>query len=113
MGLDPVNYIKSNQLPYSVWGISIIDLVKLLYKDMQFTELVNQMQLKRLDFQKIISRYIDIPGLTEVIFNTVVRHHILPNSIIYYESFVIILKFLFSLYYFFRIKQKLLTAFHP
>ncbi len=56
---------------------------------------------------------IDAPGLAEVIIKTVVRHHDLSDSIIRDRGSVFTSKFSSLLYYFFGIKQRLSTAFHP
>ena len=56
---------------------------------------------------------IDAPGLAEVILNVVVWHHGLPDSIVTNRGSLFTSKFWSSLCYFFGIKRKLSTAFHP
>ena len=56
---------------------------------------------------------IDAPGLAEVIIDVVVRHHGLPDSIISDQRAIFTSKFWSSLCYFFGIKRRLSTAFHP
>ena len=56
---------------------------------------------------------IDALGLAEVIFNVVVWHHSLPNIIVSNGGSLFTSKFWSSLCYFFGIKRKLSTAFHP
>ena len=51
-------------------------------------------------------------GLAEVIFDMVVRHNRLPDSIMSDGSSLFTLKFRFSLCYFFDIKRWLFIAFH-
>ena len=52
-------------------------------------------------------------GLVEIILEVVVQHYGLRNSIVSDLGLVIILKFWLLLYYFFGIKRRLFTAFHP
>ena len=56
---------------------------------------------------------INAPGLAEVILDMVVWHHGLPNSIVLDRSLLFTSKFWSSLCYFFGIKRRLSTAFHP
>lgn len=56
---------------------------------------------------------INVAGLTEVTINIVMRHDGFLRSIRSNRGFLFTLKFLFLLCYFFGIKQKLYTAFHP
>ena len=56
---------------------------------------------------------IDTPGLAEVIINMVVQHHGLPDSIISNRRTIFTSKFCSSLCYFFGIKRRLSTTFHP
>ena len=56
---------------------------------------------------------IDAQGLAEVIIDVVVRYHNLPDSIVTDRGSLFTLKFWSSLCYFFGIKQRLSTAFHP
>ena len=56
---------------------------------------------------------INASGLVKVILDVVVWHHGFPNSIVSDRGLLFTLKFWSSLYYFFGIKQKLLTTFHP
>ena len=52
-------------------------------------------------------------GLAEVIIDVVIRHHRLPDSIVTNWGSLFTLKFWSSLCYFFGIKCRLSTAFHP
>ncbi len=56
---------------------------------------------------------IDAPALAKVIIKAVVWHHGLPDSIVSDCGSVFTSKLWSSLCYFFGIKQKLSTAFHP
>ena len=56
---------------------------------------------------------INAPGLAKVIFNVVVRHHGLPDSIVSDRGSLFTSKFWSSLCYFLGIKRRLSTAFHP
>lgn len=55
---------------------------------------------------------IDAPGLAKVIFDMVVWHYDLSNSIVSDRGLLFTSKFLSSLYYFLGIKQRLSTAFY-
>ena len=56
---------------------------------------------------------IDIPRLAEVIMDVIVWHHGISNSIVTNRSSLFTSKFGSSLCYFFDIKRRLSTAFHP
>ena len=56
---------------------------------------------------------LDASGLAKVIINMVVRHHGLLDSIVTNWGSIFISKFCSLLCYFFGIKQRLSTAFHP
>ena len=56
---------------------------------------------------------IDEPVRAKVIINVVVHYHRVLESIVTDQGLLFTLKFWFLLYYFLRIKKKLLTAFHP
>ncbi len=56
---------------------------------------------------------IDTPGLAEVIIDMVVRHHGVPESIVTDQGLLFTSKFWSLLCYFFGIKKKLSTTFHP
>ena len=56
---------------------------------------------------------INTPGLAEVIINVVVCHHSLPDLIVTDRGSFFTLKFWSSLCYFFEIKWRLFTIFHP
>ena len=56
---------------------------------------------------------IDTPGLAEVIIDVIVWHHGLPDSILTDRGLFFTSKFWSLLCYFFGVKRKLLTAFHP
>ena len=51
--------------------------------------------------------------LAEVIFNMVIWHYSLLNSIVFNKDLLFISKFWLSLCYFLSIKRRLSTAFHP
>ena len=53
------------------------------------------------------------PGLAEDILDIVIRHHGLPDSIVTDRDSLFTAKFWLSLCYFFGIKRRLSTAFHP
>ena len=56
---------------------------------------------------------INAPGLAEVILDVVVRHHGLLDSIVIDRGSLFTSKFWSSLCYFFEIKRRPSTAFHP
>ena len=56
---------------------------------------------------------IDAPGLAEVIFDVIVQHHGLLDSIVSNRGLLFTSKFWSSLCYFFGVKRRLFTAFHP
>ena len=63
-------------------------------------------------YDKSVKVTIDIPSLVEIIINVVVRHHILPDSIITDRELLFTSKFWSLLYYFFGIKRRLSIAFN-
>ena len=69
--------------------------------------------LKKIVHYKAVKITIDDPGLTEVIIDVVAWHHGLSDSIVTDKSSLFTLKFWLSLCYFFGIKRRLSTAFHP
>ncbi len=69
-------------------------------------------QLTKMVYYKAVKVTIDALGLATVIIKAVVQHHGLADSIVSDWGSVSILKFWSSLYYFLKIKQRLLTAFH-
>ena len=62
---------------------------------------------------KSVKVTIDASGLAEVIIDVVVWHHGLPDSIVTDKGSFFTSKFWSSLCYFFGVKQRLSTAFHP
>ena len=70
-------------------------------------------QLTKMVYYEPVKVTIDIPGLAKVIVDVEVRHHGLPNSIVTDRGSFFTLKFWSSLCYFFGIKRRLFTAFHP
>ena len=56
---------------------------------------------------------IDAPGLAKVILDVVVWHHGLLDSIVSDRGSLFTSKFWLLLYYFFGIRRRLSTAFHP
>ena len=56
---------------------------------------------------------LDALGLAKVIIDLVVYHYLLPDSKVTNRGFLFILKFWLLLCYFFGIKWRLFTAFHP
>ena len=70
-------------------------------------------QLTKMVHFKPVKVTIDALGLAEVILDVVVWHHGLQDSIVTNKGSLITSKFWSSLCYFFGIKQRLSTAFHP
>ncbi len=70
-------------------------------------------RLTKMIHYELVKVTIDAPALAKVIIKLVVRHHGLPDSIVSDRGLVFTSKFWFSLCYFFGIKQRLSTAFHP
>ena len=70
-------------------------------------------QLIKMVYYKLVQVTIDASGLAEVILDVVVWHHGLPDSIVTDRGSLFISKFWSLFCYFFGIKRKLSTAFHP
>ena len=70
-------------------------------------------RLTKMVHYKPVKVTINAPGLAEVIIDMVVWHHGLPDSIISDQRAIFTSKFWSSLCYFFGIKRRLSTAFHP
>lgn len=70
-------------------------------------------QLIKMIYYVPVKVIIDILHFAEIIYNMVIRHHSLLNSIVSDWGLIFILKFIFLLYYFFEIKWRLLTTFYP
>ncbi len=70
-------------------------------------------QLTKMVHYEPVKITIDVFSLVEVILDVVVRHHSLLDSIVSDRGSVFTSKFWSLLCYFFGIKQKLSTAFHP
>ena len=68
--------------------------------------------LTKMVYYKPVKVTIDVPGLTEVIIDVVVRHHGLLDLIVTDRRSLFTSKFWSSLCYFLGIKQRLSTAFH-
>ena len=64
-------------------------------------------------YYELVKITIDAPGLVEVILDMVIRHYGLSDTIITDRGSLFNLKFWSLLCYFFGIKWRLLTAFHP
>ena len=69
--------------------------------------------LTKMVHYELVKVTIDTPGLAEIILHVVVWHHSLPDSIVSNRGSLFISKFWSLLYYFFGIKRRLSTAFHP
>lgn len=61
----------------------------------------------------MVQTTIDILEIIEIIIEVIIWYHGFFNSIINDPDSISISKFMFFLYYFLGIKQKLFTAFHP
>ena len=70
-------------------------------------------RLTKMVHYELVKVTINTPGLAEVIIDVVMRHHGLPDSIVTDRGSLFTSKFWSSLCYFFGIKRKLSTAFHP
>ena len=70
-------------------------------------------QLQKMIYYKPVKVTINALGLAVIIIKVVVWHYCLSNSIVSDRNSVFTLKFWSSLCYFFEIKQKLSTTFHP
>ena len=70
-------------------------------------------RLTKMVYYELVKVTINVPGLAEVIIDVVVRHHGLPDSIVTDRGSFFISKFWSSLCYFFKVKKRLSTAFHP
>ena len=69
--------------------------------------------LTKMVHYELLQTIITAPTLAKVIFDIVVRHHNLPNSIVSDRGSIFTSKFWSSLYYFLSIKRRLSTAFYP
>ena len=70
-------------------------------------------RLTKIVYYKLVKVTINTLRLAKVIINIVIQHYGLPDSIINDHRAIFIFKFWSSLCYFFNIKQKLSTIFHP
>ena len=70
-------------------------------------------RLTKMVYYEPVKVTIDAPGLAEVIFDVIVRHHGLPDSIVSNRGLLFTSKFWSSLCYFLGIKRRLSKAFHP
>ena len=70
-------------------------------------------RLTKMVHYELVKVTINAPELTDVIIDMVVWHHGLPNSIVTNRGSVFTSKFWSSLCYFFEVKRRLSTAFHP
>ena len=70
-------------------------------------------RLMKMVYYEPVKITLDAPGLAEVIIDVVVRHHELPDSIVTDQGTLFTSKFWSLLCYFFSIKRRLSTAFHP
>ena len=69
--------------------------------------------LTKIVHYELVKVTIDAPRLAEVIIDMVVRHHGLPDSIVADRGSLFTSKFWSLLCYFFGVKLRLSTAFHP
>ena len=69
-------------------------------------------RLMKMVYYELVKVTIDVSGLVEVIFNVIIQHHGLSNSIVSNIGLLFTSKFWSLLYYFFGVKRKLSTAFH-
>ena len=115
----PYDNLQSLPVPTYRWKDLSIDFVTGLSiltdwkKDSYDSILVIIDQLTKMVHYEPVKIIIDAPDLTKIIIDIVVRHHGLPNLIIIDRGSFFTSKFWLSLCYFFGIKQKLSTAFHP
>ncbi len=70
-------------------------------------------RLTKMVYYEPIKVAINASSLADVILNVIVRHYGLPDSIVSDWGSIFISKFCSSRYYFFGVKQRLSTAFHP
>ena len=64
-------------------------------------------------YYKLVKITTNALGLAEVIINVIIRHHSLPDSIVTDKSSLFTSKFWLLFCYFFSIKRRLSTTFHP
>ena len=70
-------------------------------------------QLTKMVHYELVKITFNAPALSEVIINVIVRHHGLPDLIVTNKGFLFTSKFWLLLCYFFGIKRRLSTTFHP
>ena len=70
-------------------------------------------RLTKMVHYKLIKITINMPTLAKVIIDVVIGHHSLPNLIVTNRGFLFTSEFWSLLYYFFGIKRRLCTTFHP
>ena len=70
-------------------------------------------RLTKMFYYKPVKITFNAPELAEVIIDVIIRHHVLPNSIITNRSSLFTSKFCSLLCYFLGIKRKLSTTFYP
>ncbi len=70
-------------------------------------------RLTKMVYYEPVKVTIDASGLAEVIIDVVVHHHGVPKSIVTDQGLLFTSKFWSLLCFFFGIKRKLSTVFHP
>ena len=115
----PYGDFQSLLIPIHRWKDLSIDFVTGLListnwkRDSYDSILVIVDRLTKMVYYKPVKITIDAPGFAEIIINIVVRHHGLSNSILTDKGSLFTSKFWSSLCYFFKIKRRLSTSFHP
>ncbi len=70
-------------------------------------------RLTKMVYYELVKVSINALGLAKVIINIIVRHYIVPKSIVMDQGLLFTSKLWFLLCYFLKINKKLSTAFYP
>ena len=114
----PYSDLEALPIPTYQWKDLLIDfltglLVSTNWKSENYNSILVIINwLTKIIYYEPVKITIDTPGLVEVIFNMVVWHHGLLNSIVSDRGLLFIFKFWLLLCYFLGIKQRLFTAFY-
>ena len=115
----PYGNLQSLPIPQHKWKDLTMDFVTSLppskdWRGVKYDSiLVIVDRLTKMVHYEPVQKTLTAEGLAEVIINTVIRHHGLPDSIVTDRGSLFTSQFWSSLCYFMSIKRRLSTAFHP
>lgn len=115
----PYGSLQSLPIPQHKWKDLTMDFVTGLppskdWRGVKYDSiLVIVDRLTKMVHYESVQKTLTAEGLTEVIIDTIIRHHGLPDSIVTDRGSLFTSQFWSSLCYFMSIKRRLSTAFHP